>query len=284
MGNSSSRSSDGEGLIVSSKLLERRWQEICGQEQWVSRETCINLLEAIAWDAKLVFTREKASRVIDSTLSSGGEAARGLVAHDDLENLFFLMRDAESEEVNISESLEQRCSAIVLPHLSIEYDSFEKVERLAAIQGLETWSAVHKQTKERYILRIHSLSYVRSDVEISLVLEEMRRLHCPAALKYVGSVIGNIERVLIVVYEDPETDLCCLQSYLEQNPVPMEIETVRKVFCRLTKGLSWLSQRKSFNHLQLRPENIFISPSTKKGWCVVGEQLLKRRFDMVDVR
>jgi hypothetical protein len=72
---------------------------------------------------------------------------------------------------------------------------------------------------------------------------------------------------------------------LEKNGGKLNCDTLvmRRLFLRFCKGLLWLDQRKNFRHLQLRPDTVWISEDGKKLYCFVGEHLLKRRYDMVNV-
>ena len=283
MGGSVSRNTqEASPLKMTSAVLEEFWAETFGRRQFVPASNAVAFLEALGKRAGVKqFSREQAERWVEATACGGA----GEVAHDDLENLIFLHMDLVSEEAmhaDLSTSLQHRFEDLALPHLSIKLDEFERGETISLGQGVETYKAVRKTTGERCVFRVHSLSFVRKEVDISAVLEQMRRLHCASALKYVGSAFETKD-ILVIVYEEPEADLICLGNYLKLHSGPMNSDLVRAVFLRLARGLAWLEKRKNYCHLQLRMENVYLSPRTKRGYLIVGESLLLRRFDMVNV-
>ena len=180
---------------------------------------------------------------------------------------------------HLSESLNKEVASMVLPHVIVDLSAFEKVEMIHSGQGIETWRA-RSRTNRSVLLRCHNLAFLRRDCDPQTVVEDMRRLHCQIALKFVGFKLEP--KLLTVVYEDPGVTL--LETVLKKdgrlNAPPTMI---RNMFVRFVKGLLWLDSRKNVRHLQLRPDTIFLSNDGAKLYCIVGEVWLKKRFDMVDV-
>lgn len=103
----------------------------------------------------------------------------------------------------------------------------------------------------------------------------------PQILAYLGS--AQTPHSLDLIYYDPCEGSCTLDTLLSRKRKLTPAET-RLVVVRVCKGLGWLHTRKNYVHLQVRAEHVMVDPATLRSWIMgVGESLLRKRMDMVDV-
>ncbi len=259
---------------VSRQLVEDLWTVCANDRLYIDGAEAVRFLELLVRSVRVSMDRETMVQVV----SRFGNQ----VSHEDLHNLLFLAQDELEEiEIPMSESLHRNFAHMVLPARALDLSSADKKERLHSVAGIETWRARLQGQDKDVILRCHALAYVRRDVDVNSVVDQMRRLHCQTALRYVGHMLDK--DALVIAYEDPGA-ASLLSTILQSGRWNVDQAGVRKMFLRFAKGLLWLDKRKDFRHLQLRPDTVFVSEAgSKKMWCFVGEHLLKKRYDMVNV-
>ena len=282
MGNSRSSGRPSEKLAETEKALatvsrqrvEDLWSVCASDKLFITGAEALGFLEMLVQSLGVTMERETMQRLV----APFGDQ----VSHEDLHNLLFLAQDdLEEAEVAISDSLHRNFARLELPVRHVDLALLEQTELLHSTAGIATWRAHWREDGRAALLRVHSMSYLRRELDLHGVIEQMRRLHCQIALRYVGHSMERED--LVIIYEDPGS-VHLLSSLLESGRWHAPPASVRKMFLRFAKGLLWLDTRKDLRHLQLRPDTVFVSTTgSTKLWCFVGEHLLKKRFDMVNL-
>lgn len=187
------------------------------------------------------------------------------VSHEDLQNLLFLAAD-EIDDLYLTESLD--IDMPVLPHTMIHLPAYTRGEALLSDGGaVEVFRATSRSQKQ-VLIRVHKLAFFRKDCDTSSVIEQMRRMHCQIALKYIGFKLEPELGLLTVVYEDPGVSLLQTMLAKQGGRLNASVAAIRKMFLRFAKGffertvidlashfffkgLLWLDRRKDFKHLQV---------------------------------